>query len=429
VRRLTHGANAIRQGDFSERIDVVSRDELGELAAAFNQMAEDLSEFRRTNISEVVRAKNTLEATLEALPDAVVLLDGMGKIQSMNRAAVRALTSAGVHEPRFLRDLRLEGLDVETVATAIATGVNAVPAADLARTIRVEQDGAVQRLLPRVVPVSGVKPQQGGAVLLLYDVTELVHLDEMRSELVAVASHEFQTPLTTLRMTLLMLKEGSDRLPTRQQELIATSLIGVEQLGEIVREFLDLTRIEAGELRLNLEPVHVSAVVADAFRRAEAQAKVQGISLSWQIDPDLPQISGDPLRLRAVFDNILSNALKYTPRGGTVTIQSRRIVPTDVDDAVTVSISLIDTGVRAFRPRIVCESSRSSSDSNITRARIGRRHAERESVCTCVDRSSSCTAEPSPAPPAQTVAERVSPSCCRPMLSPVLAWSMALRPT
>ena len=67
VRRLTHGANAIREGDFSERIDVASRDELGELAAAFNQMAEDLAEFRRTNISEVVRAKNTLEATLEAL--------------------------------------------------------------------------------------------------------------------------------------------------------------------------------------------------------------------------------------------------------------------------------------------------------------------------------------------------------------------------
>ena len=75
VRRLTQGANAIREGDFSERIEVASRDELGELAAAFNQMAEDLAEFRRTNISEVVRAKNTLEATLEALPDAVVLLD------------------------------------------------------------------------------------------------------------------------------------------------------------------------------------------------------------------------------------------------------------------------------------------------------------------------------------------------------------------
>ena len=122
VRLLTQGANAIRQGDFSERINVASRDELGELASAFNQMAEDLAEFRRTNISEVVRAKNTLEATLEALPDAVVLLDAGGEIQSMNRAAVRALASAGVHEPRSLADLRIDGLDLHAVSRAIAAG-------------------------------------------------------------------------------------------------------------------------------------------------------------------------------------------------------------------------------------------------------------------------------------------------------------------
>jgi NtrC-family two-component system sensor histidine kinase KinB len=249
VRRLTEGANAIRGGNFSGRIDVASRDELGELAGAFNQMAEDLSEFRRTNISEVVRAKNTLEATLEALPDAVVLLDGAGQVQSMNRAAVNALASAGVHEPRRLDDLRVEGLDLNAITRAISAGSGIVPPADLTRTIRVEQDGGVQRLMPRVVPVPTLNPQQRGAVLLLYDVTDLVRLDEMRSELVAVASHELQTPLTTLRMTLLMLQESSELLPERQRQLVATSLIGVEQLTEIVHEFLDLTRIEAGELR------------------------------------------------------------------------------------------------------------------------------------------------------------------------------------
>ena len=155
-----------------------------------------------------------------------------------------------------------------------------MPPADLARTIRVEQDGTVQRLLPRVVPVPALNPQQGGAILLLYDVTDLVRLDEMRSELVAVASHELQTPLTTLRMTLLMLKRRQTRFPERQRQLVATSLIGVEQLTETVHEFLDLTRIEAGELRLNLEPVHVSAVIAEALRRVEGQAKAQGIALS-----------------------------------------------------------------------------------------------------------------------------------------------------
>ena len=322
---------------------------------AFNQMADDLSEFRRTNIGEVVRAKNTLEATLEALPDAVVLLDAGGQVQSMNRAAVNALASAGIHEPRRLEDLRLDGLDVSAVTLAIATGAGTVTPADLARTIRVEQDGAVQRLLPRVVPVPALTPQQGGAVLLLYDVTDLVRLDEMRSELVAVASHELQTPLTTLRMTLLMLQERSDVLPERERELVATSLIGVEQLTETVHEFLDLTRIEAGELRLDLEPVDVSAVLAEALRRVEGQAKAQGVSAARSNEPDLPRVLADPLRLRAVFDNILSNALKYTPSGGSITVDSHRVASHEAGARDTLMISIADTGPgipAPFRPRI-----------------------------------------------------------------------------
>ena len=355
VRQLTRGANAIRQGRFDERIDVASHDELGELAAAFNQMADDLSEFRRTNIGEVVRAKNTLEATLEALPDAVVLLDAGGQVQSMNRAAVSALASAGIHEPRRLHDLRLDGLDVNAVTLAIATGAGTVKPADLARTIRVEQYGAVQRLLPRVVPVPALTPQQGGAVLLLYDVTDLVRLDEMRSELVAVASHELQTPLTTLRMTLLMLQERSDVLPERERELVATSLIGVEQLTETVHEFLDLTRIEAGELRLDLEPVDVMAVLGEALQRVEGQAKAQGVVLSGGIGCSVSRILADPLRLRAVFDNILSNALKYTPSGGCITVDSQRVSSHETGARSTLTIRIADTGPgipAPFRPRI-----------------------------------------------------------------------------
>ena len=355
VRRLTRGANAIRQGDFCGRIDVLSRDELGELAAAFNQMAEDLSEFRRTNIGEVMRAKNTLEATLEALPDAVVLLGADGQIQSMNRAAVDALASAGIRAPRRLADLQLDGLDLGAVSSAIASGTGSMSSVDLTRTIRVEQDGTVRRLLPRVVPVPSQSPQQEGAVLLLYDVTDLARFDELRSELVAVASHELQTPLTTLRMTLLMMRESEESLPQRHRELVATSLIGVEQLNEIVHEFLDLTRIEARELRLNLEPVRVSAVLAEALRRVEGQARVQDIAISDDVNPELPPVLADPVRLRVVFDNILSNALKYTPSGGSVTISAHARAGAGLGERESVTVSIADTGPgipTAFRSRI-----------------------------------------------------------------------------
>jgi two-component system, NtrC family, sensor histidine kinase KinB len=161
--------------------------------------------------------------------------------------------------------------------------------------------------------------------------------------------------LTTLRMTLLMLQEASDALPARQRELVATSLIGVEQLAEIVHEFLDLTRIEAGELRLNLEPVALSSVISEAVHRIEAQARGLDVAVRIRIDPNLPQISADRVRMRAVFDNILSNGLKYTPKGGGIAIQGLRQIPEQRQQGETLSISITDTGPgipASFRSRI-----------------------------------------------------------------------------
>jgi NtrC-family two-component system sensor histidine kinase KinB len=365
LRRITRGANAIRQGRFQERIEVTSRDELGELAATFNQMAEDLSEFRRTNIGEVVRAKNLLEATLEALPDAVVLLDADGGIQTMNRAATVALEAAGVREPTRLHDLRLQGLDHASVTRVLADSAAVGLPADLTRTIRVEWDGTVRRLLPRVVPLPGSPPESAtappteepiaGAILILSDVTDLARLDEMRSELVAVASHELQTPLTTLRMTLLMLQEASDALPQRHRDLLATAHIGVEQLGETIREFLDLTRIEAGELRLNIEPIDLSLLVAESVQRVRGETAALGLSVDVRVDPGLSPIPGDRARLRAVLGNILWNALKYTPERGRVTIEAEGPRAAAEGDTDTVTLRITDTGPGvppAFHARI-----------------------------------------------------------------------------
>jgi two-component system, NtrC family, sensor histidine kinase KinB len=356
LRRLTRGANAIREGRFEEQIELGSRDELGELASAFNQMATDLAEFRRTNIGEVLQAKNTLEATLEALPDAVVLLDAGCRILSMNQAALAAFAGAGVRNPKALEDLHINGLDREAVAQAIRTEAYIAPVSDLTRTISVDRDGTRQRLLPRVVPVPGLTPRQSGAILLLYDVTDLARLDEMRSELVAVASHELQTPLTTLRMTLLMLQEAAAGLPARERELVATSLIGVEQLTETVHEFLDLTRIEAGELRLNLEPVYLPSLLSDVVRHAEPQATALGLVVRFVVASDLPRVVADQRRLRVVFDNLLSNALKYTPSGGIITVSGSSPGLDAVRDGVgAVTIRVSDTGPGipvGFRTRI-----------------------------------------------------------------------------
>jgi two-component system, NtrC family, sensor histidine kinase KinB len=177
----------------------------------------------------------------------------------------------------------------------------------------------------------------------------------MRSELVAVASHELQTPLTTLRMTLLMLREGSDALPERQREIVATGLVGVEQLGEIIHEFLDLTRIEAGELRLDLEPVQISDLVTDAIERWTNRVEGQRVQVSTSVPPHGTVVLGDARRLRSVLDNLLSNALKYSTADATVVVDVSTAEASNGSESGSVVIAVTDSGPgvpTAYRTRV-----------------------------------------------------------------------------
>jgi NtrC-family two-component system sensor histidine kinase KinB len=320
LRELTAGADAIRRGDFDHRVAAAEGDELGRLADGFNRMAEHLAELRRANVGEVIRAKETLEATLAALPDAVVIVDPEGMVSAANDVADRWLSVAPA-APRRIDDLPLPPDAVGALRAALRGHAPEDPSLRLDRAVVVSLGGKDRSLLPRVVPVPGFSEKRHGAVLLLYDVTDLVRLDEMRMELVAVASHELRTPLTTMRLTLSMLQEGAGGLAPREREIVETALLGVEQLSTIVDEFLDLTRIEAGQLRLAWDRVDVRALVAQAARAAAPRFEEAGVAFTTTFAEGAPPvISGDAARLQVVLGNALTNALKYTPRGGSVGI-------------------------------------------------------------------------------------------------------------
>jgi two-component system, NtrC family, sensor histidine kinase KinB len=136
-----------------------------------------------------------------------------------------------------------------------------------------------------------------------------------RSELVAVASHELKTPLTTIRMILMLLGEGSDTFTERQREILETALLGCEELGSTTDELLDVTRIEAGQFRLDLAPVDLSAILDAVLRLLRTRIDDAEVRIEVRREARPAIVSGDPTRLRNVMTNILANALKYSPRG------------------------------------------------------------------------------------------------------------------
>ncbi len=341
IRELTTAVDAVRRGDFERRVKARRPDELGQLADGFNRMADELAEFRRTNIGEVIRAKETLEATLAALPDAVLIIEPQGDVSSANARANEIVVAKRGAPARTVRELPLPDAILGAIENSLRGSTANLPL-DLTKAISV---ASARKVLPRVVPIEG-----RGVVLILSDVTELVRLDEMRTELVAVASHELRTPLTTLRMTLLMLQERAASLEHRDRELVSTALIGVEQLASTVAEFLDLTRIEAGQLRLHRERVDVGTLLARAIDAIRPACADKAVSVGLTRAPGSDTVWGDVPRLTVVLSNVLNNAVKYTPSGGTI-----EVMASGHEGGSAARIEVIDSGpgiARELRERV-----------------------------------------------------------------------------
>jgi NtrC-family two-component system sensor histidine kinase KinB len=224
---------------------------------------------------------------------------------------------------------------------------------DLSQALTVMLGRRTVRLLLTVAPVPNFDGNRCGAIIVLADVTDLARLDELRSELVAVASHELRTPLTTLQMNLLLLEEGAASLDNRQRDLLRAAALGAEELAGTIEELLDMTRIEAGQLRLSRSRFALRDVVEQTVRGLRPRFDDAEIGLGVIDDAAGAVILGDASRLRIVFVNLLSNALKYTPSGGEVTV---RLAPGPTEaDIVTLKVAVTDTGPgipAEFRERV-----------------------------------------------------------------------------
>jgi len=341
IRQLTDAVGAMRRGEFDFKVWIHHHDEIGELVDGFNLMADDLAMFRRANIGEVMRAKETLQSALAALPDAVIVVEADGSISSANPRATEVIDGVDKAKSR-LQELLLPSATKAAIEASLRGELTRTRSVDLTDMIAMRIGKEERRFLPRIVPIRRETAHKNGAVLVLSDLTEIARLDEMRMELVAVASHEFRTPLTTLKMTLLMLKERAEKFDEHERALIATALFGAEQLSTIVAKFLDLTQIEAGQLRLRRARVDVQSLLAEAVQAIEPACREAGSSVTIKRAPDAPTaIGGDAGRLAVVLSNVLTNALKYTPAGGRIEVVAQ---PDELAGEPHLDVEVTDSG-------------------------------------------------------------------------------------
>ncbi len=311
IQTLTNAAREIGRGQLDQTVPVLSKDELGELASTFNNMAAQLNAYRQNTNEQIIRLHHTMEAALASFSDPVFIMDPQGRIELHNRAAQTLSAQLSLHGslPRPL---------AEATAQVLRTHQDFLPDSyDEVLTLRV--NGEEKSFLPRIHLMRETSPRPVGAAVVLHDVTRFRLLDDAKTNLVATVSHELKTPLTSVRMVLhLLLEKNLGPLTREQTELVETARKDSERLIRILDELLDIARLEAGAASLIKEPVRPGDLVealVDEGRRSAAEA---GVTLLTMVEPGLPTVLADRQKIGHVFHNFISNAIKYSPRGGQI---------------------------------------------------------------------------------------------------------------
>ena len=171
--------------------------------------------------------------------------------------------------------------------------------------------------MPRVVAIRTTPDELLGAAVVLLDVTKFHLLDRLKSDMLSTVSHELKTPLTSVQMAVhLLLEEVVGPLTPKQVELLLAARQDSDRILTMINNLLDLTRIEQGRVRLDLEPVLAAELVEGAAARMKAQAEDAGIALETEIEGEPTSVMVDGDRIEHVFDNLIINAIQHTPRGG-----------------------------------------------------------------------------------------------------------------
>jgi PAS domain S-box-containing protein len=301
-----------------------------ELDQRVNERTQDLAAALAREHAEA----NKNQTILESIADGVIVFDSDDKAIVSNPAISRLLNISN----KAIIGRKIEGI--------MSTHV---PQADQSLVLDMLKDKALNRpamkldwdektLSISLAPLQSFVDGSTGTVAVFRDFTREAEIDQMKSDFVSIASHELRTPLTSIKGYLDLVIQGSaGKVNTQQQEFLQIAKNNTERLHELVRDLLDVSRIETGNMELDVQLISLPALINSAVRSVRNQFEERKLALTIDLPDDLPKVFGDPNRITQILINLLSNAYKYTQEGG-ATICARQ-----TDNAVQIDVA--DTGL------------------------------------------------------------------------------------
>jgi two-component system phosphate regulon sensor histidine kinase PhoR len=336
VKRVVDFAQELAHGHFPENaFPARGGDEINLLEQGLNEMGARL----RGHLDQIVAEKDKSESILWCMVEGVLVLDAKGQVLVINDQARNMF-----HVPA---DRKLEGVPIVELSRhpAMRQLLQEVLAFDFTTNRYSKEIELEEGQWFRVNATSLRHEQQVSAecILVFHDITEVKRLETIRSDFVANVSHELRTPLTAIRgyvETLLHAPPQDSAETTSFLEIIDRH---AERLSRLTEDLLTLSDLESGKLRIAQQPVDVTQLMQRVLEVFWSRAEGRQIRLAKDLEPGVPAVRGDVDRLQQVFINLIDNALKYTPPGGTVTLRAK-IANAGSDGEPRVEIAVSDTG-------------------------------------------------------------------------------------
>lgn len=313
MQQLIQAADSVRKGKYDTRLSLRTSDEIGELAITFNHMAEELE----NTIRSLKHEKEHLSSVLRSMNDAVITLDREGYVILTNPPGDRILQMWG--------DLTEEEGEDPPVPTGEGQVVPQPLLPMFHRLLDQENDQKMNVHVMKGVWSVHMAPLSSdgevrGAVAVLRDVTEEVSLEKMRRDFVANVSHEIRTPLSMMQGYSEALLDGMASSPEESAELAQVIHDESLRMGRLVRDLLDLARMEAGHTDMAMRQVDFRELAERVYRKFQVRAKENGVELALDLEEGELELQADEDRLEQVLTNLLDNAFRHTPEGGTVAV-------------------------------------------------------------------------------------------------------------
>ncbi|HYM94825.1 MAG TPA: ATP-binding protein [Chitinophagaceae bacterium] len=309
ISELTEAIQQISRKNYSHRIHIKNKDEFGQMADAFNTMAERLEDFENSNLNKMMFEKRRAEAVINSLKDASIGIDRNNIILFANNQALQLL---GLQATEIVGKSTEEVSKRNDLLRFLLSDKTNIP-------FKIVLDGKENYFTKEIVEIP--QDDSKNSVIVLKNVTSFKELDVAKTNFIATVSHELKTPLASSDFSLKLLEdERTGNLSDEQKELIRHLKEDNQRMLRILSELLNMSQVEAGKIQLEIKKVDPGEIVENAILTVGNAAKEKSITIKKNISKSLPEINADAEKTGWVLNNFLTNAIKFSPADNIITV-------------------------------------------------------------------------------------------------------------